>query len=149
MVKFALVGVLLIATANLAYGQSAKDAPVVCVHGEGAWNPKDSTLTVIAFSKGCDVATALRTYSWTKDDDDDFGGMVIAQANSMTFTSTCLQEGMANKGKDCDQATHNLIAMSLHAARAKRETLCSRHPDWWVVNMSDSGSFGNLQSCRD
>jgi hypothetical protein len=92
MFMFALVGVLLIATENLAHGQSAKDAPVVCVHGEGAWNPKDLTLTVITFSKGCDVATASRTYSWTKDDADDFGGMVIAQTNSMTFTSACLQD---------------------------------------------------------
>jgi len=149
MFKFALVGVLLIPPVNLAHGQSPKDAPVVCVHGEGAWNPKNSTLTVITFSKGCDVATASRTYSWTKDDADDFGGMVIAQGNVMTFTSGCLQEATANKSKDCDQATHDLIAMSLHAARSKRENLCSRHPDWWVVDISDSGSFGNLQSCRD
>jgi hypothetical protein len=149
MFRFVLIGVLLTATAHVAHGQSVKNAPVICVHGEGAWNPKDSVLTVITFSKGCDVATASRTYSWTKEDDEDFGGMVIAQTNLMTFASACLQQETANNTKDCDQTTHNLIAVYLHAARAKRESLCSRHPDWWVVNISDSGSFGSSQSCGD
>jgi len=90
MFRFVLIGVLLTATAHVAHGQSVKNAPVICVHGEGAWNPKDSVLTVITFSKGCDVATASRTYSWTKEDDEDFGGMVIAQTNLMTFASACL-----------------------------------------------------------
>jgi hypothetical protein len=147
--KFAVIGILLIAAANLTHAQSAKETPAICVHGEGTWSPKDSILSVITYSKGCDVATASRTYSWAKDDAHDFDGMVTDQSNVGAFTSGCLEEETANKTTDCGQAMHDLIAISLHAARAKRESLCSRHRDWWVVSLDDSGAFGNLQSCSD
>lgn len=146
-----------LAVAGLAQGQpnsvqsrpsqSATHPPLICVHGEGVWDPKTTTLTVISFSgKGCDVATASRTYTWTEDDDKDFGGMVTAQSNSLAFATGCLQEELANKN-GCDKPTWDLIAMTVHAARAARENLCSRNPDWWVVTVSDSGAFGTLEPC--
>lgn len=146
------IGLLFLAASTSAqnHGQPVKStAPVICVHGQGGWDPNASTLTLIPLGTGCDVATASRTYSWTKDDDADFSGMMVAAANSSTFISDCVRQEMANGNKDCDPSTHDLIAMYLHAAKASRENLCSRHPDWWVVRLSDTGSFENLQSCGD
>lgn len=144
-----LLGLLTLAAASYAQGQTAQRPPLTCVHSSGAWDPKTSTLTVIFLSKGCDVATASRAYTWSEDDENDYGGMVTAQANSMAFTTGCLQEEMANHSRDCGQSTHDLIAESIHAARAEREALCGRHADWWVVTINGTGAYGALESCSD
>jgi hypothetical protein len=127
------------------FGQS-NHAPTTCVHGEGAWDPKSSHLTVLFYSKGCDVATGSKAYSWTEADDDDFGRMVSAVTNSQSFATGCLNEITANN-RPCSENAKELIMQAIHAARPKRESLCSRHPEWWIVTVTSSGSYGELESC--
>jgi hypothetical protein len=145
MVKGILLALGFLAVAGALSAQNSRP-PMTCVHSEGAWDAQASRLHVIFLSNTCDVATGSKAYSWTEADDDDYGGMVTAQTNAMAFTQGCLQESLMNK-RPCSDSAKDLIVMAARAARGKRESLCSRHPDWWVITVSTDGIFGALESC--
>jgi hypothetical protein len=143
--KSGILALALLIASGVASAQTDRP-PMTCVHSDGAWDAQNSRLIVFFPSKTCDVATGSRAYSWSEADDADYGGILIAQANAMTLTTDCRRESIDNH-QPCGDSEKNVIAMATHAAREKRESICSRHPDWWVVTIGSGGDFGALESC--
>ena len=130
--------------------------PVVLSSGDHGINGKVCVMDVMTPPNGqpqgllpCLIVTSL-PFSFSEEDVSIYDGMLIAEANGMTFMQAAdLYPNTADSQK-------SLIASAVKAFRESRRLFCTRHPEMAIFDLKDSLVRGGPyfsetgpQSCKD
>jgi len=125
------LGLLVIFAVSCANPAAAQSFAATCVHSNVVFKDGSATDLQLLGHAACDILTAKETFEWTKADAENYKGMLTAYTNYKTFNT--------------DPKNGRLPGMTMHAAESQREELCSRNPDWWVIDPKDEV----IKSCKD